>query len=701
MTMSQFNRLLWNNVPWAESVEIERKVDSATEFTKIGEVTDKTIFEFKDENIELGKKYTYRLKFVNTNFHMYSNEVVKEFPDSLAIQHNAIKRFNPIHWRIDGNPESSFCVTSENDTSMRVTFTARTNKCLAGLIWDTIDGKDHAFLAYQPNQDYTNTTLKFRLSITGDIPDIFDEQLGLTMTIRHVNSTEVHYVAIRNYATRVGDTGKVYDVELDFNTIKAGFYADIEFNKTDISQVFFSVVSNSYNGTNNSEGTGGSSEWMPLAVNETGTVLFTNVSVTGSNSTLVQYGLPTSINSLGMCTSYDDHYDLNPRRLVQNLVALGYSGFMNHYCGMSHYPECVWDADAGKFQIIDSLVHPDKNVVNLPTRMWHDAFARELKNNGFTPIFSVSFEMYSVAGREYWAQRDYNDNLGKTGYTPPSYFFSITHPNAKAYLFKAFEEMADILWNNDLPIKIQIGESWWWVNPTDNMPCVYDFATRTKFNQDTGLYAPNLGDIYEAMTHTDPTSVAFKNWLQDELGNFCIEIKHNLNVKYPTAQVAPLIFLPSIFTTDPSLATQINFPVDQYKSPNFDFFMLEAYDWLIQRNPTLGRTVTSVAEVALQLGYGRSKTYYLVGFVPDPSLAPVYHFKPDSNYAEELWKRIFGDFKNQQVNQIEKILVWAYPQVMAHALTFFDNPNFGYYLGEKYYEPVTDDRPYPDHIFDN
>ncbi|MFI7912023.1 hypothetical protein ACFMKF_12950, partial [Acinetobacter baumannii] len=44
-------------------------------------------------------------------------------------------------------------------------------------------------------------------------------------------------------------------------------------------------------------------------------------------------------HNYGICTSYDDHYDLNPQRLVNNMVALGYQGLVNHYCGMSHYPE--------------------------------------------------------------------------------------------------------------------------------------------------------------------------------------------------------------------------------------------------------------------------------------------------------------------------------------------------------------------------
>lgn len=692
--MSQFNKIIWNDIPWVDYSVIERKVGSG-EFQIIGQTNEP---EFTDDDIELGKKYTYRVKYVNPNFYRYSNEVVKSLPDSLNIQQLKMKRFNPIYWRIDGNPESSFCVTSINDTSMKVSFTARTNKCLTGLIWDSFDSKDHFAISYSESRDYRNTVLKFRLTISGDIPDIFDEQLGLTMTVRHFGVDDVHYVAIKNYATPVTGSPKTYDVELDFDTIKAGFYADIDFNKSDITQVFFSIVTDSYSGVNNSEETGEISDWSALSSNETGSVMFSGMMITGSNSDLNIGSISINRNSLGMCTSYDDHYDLNPRRLVKNLVALGYTGFMNHYCGMSHYPEFSWDNDAGRFQIVDTL-ETNGNVVNQPTIDWHDAFARELRVNGLTPIFSVSFEMYSAAGKEFWAQRDYNDNLGQTGYTPPSYFFSICHPNAKAYLHKAFEEFADVLYRNGHPVKMQIGESWWWINPSTNMPCVYDYQTRLAFNSDTGLYAPDLGDIYEAMDHTDSTSEAFKDWLQDTLGNFCIEIKSVLNSKYPSAQVAPLIFLPSIFTDNPSLATKINFPSDQYKYPNFDFFMLEAYDWLIQRNPVLSETAIKVKEVAQTLGYGNSRTYYLVGFVPDKTLASVYGFDNETNYAEELWKRIFGDIKNQQENPIEKILIWAYPQVMNQGLTFTDNESFGYFLGEEYYEPYTDDRSYPDHIF--
>ena len=47
---------------------------------------------------------------------------------------------------------------------------------------------------------------------------------------------------------------------------------------------------------------------------------------------------------------------------------------------------------------------------------------------------------------------------------------------------------------------MQIGEPWWWYNPATNLPCIYDYSTRLAFNQDTGLYAPDLETFFNQST---------------------------------------------------------------------------------------------------------------------------------------------------------------------------------------------------------
>ncbi|MFE2008939.1 hypothetical protein ACFW6U_26955, partial [Pseudomonas guariconensis] len=84
------------------------------------------------------------------------------------------------------------------------------------------------------------------------------------------------------------------------------------------------------------------------------------------------------------------------------------------------------------------------------------------------------------------------------------------------------------------------------------------------FNADTGLYAPDLGTIYEAMNKTGTPYDEFKTWLRNKLGQTCQNIRAAIKAKYANAQVCPLIFFPSIRSPIQTLATYINYPSQHY-----------------------------------------------------------------------------------------------------------------------------------------
>ncbi|MGK3627242.1 non-contractile tail sheath protein, partial [Acinetobacter sp. A11] len=424
----------------------------------------------------------------------------------------------------------------------------------------------------------------------------------------------------------------------------------------------------------------------------------TNSVVTGTNAKLNLSRVVVPQHNYGICTSYDDHYDLNPQRLVNNMVALGYQGFVNHYCGMSHYPEMTWKSDINKWQIPDTLVTGEA-VVNSCTRKWHEKYAQALHNASLQPIFGVSFEMYSLGANEYWAQRDWNSNLGKTGYQPPSYFFSLSHQNALAYLHKAFIEFADTMVVGGCDVNMQIGEPWWWYNTDTNLPCVYDYPTKLAFNADTGLYAPDLGTIYEAMNKTGTPYDEFKTWLRNKLGQTCQNIRTVIKAKYSTAKVSPLIFFPSIQSPIQTLATYINYPSQHYSYPNFDYMMTEAYDWLLEARLDLAHQ--AVSQIPIQgLGYPANKVIYLSGFVPDASIAYIYGFDKTKPYRTPIWQRIFGDMKNNVSLGLMKQFIWAYPQVMFDSITIDTTqaPN-GFFVENTLYSPISDNTPYPPDIY--
>lgn len=607
-------------------------------------------------------------------------------PDVLPVlqkYQTEIKRFDSTYWRVDGPPTASFSLTNYQD-GFEVSFQCRQTDDLIGIIWNSEDTKDHQYIAYETRTDYSGLLWSFDIELSDSMPVLNDPKYAPTLTVHYrdeIGRKGIAYIALWNYAS--DPSSRSARITLDWDTVKGGYAATTRFSVTNIDQIFFGGYVEGYDKTNVSK----------FDTTKEGYVRILNSQVQGSGSIIKLNRVVAPNHQIGMCTSYDDHYDLNPTRIVNNLKALGYSGFLNHYCGMSHYPVINWNHTLNRFQIPDTLVD-NSEVVNTACKKWHQAFANELKIQGFEPVFSVSWELYSLGAREEWCQREYNDRLGKTGYTPPSYFASLCHKNALAYLHKAYKEFADILVNASLPVVMQIGEPWWWFNTDSLNPCVYDYETRLAFNADTGLYAPDLGTIYEAVNKTDSTSMAFKAWLRDKLGQTCIDIRTLIKDTYGSdAKVCPLIFFPSIRTHQESLATYINYPQEHYQYPNFDFVMTEAYDWVIEQPPRLDLSHQAVNEIPIgELNYPPSKVAYLSGFVPDKQIAYIYKFDYKTSYRSPIWQRIFGDIKNNESAKIMKQLAWAYPQVMYDSLTIHDK---GFFIGETFTTPIQDNTPYP------
>ncbi|MCU4576989.1 phage capsid protein [Acinetobacter courvalinii] len=618
-----------------------------------------------------------------------TNNFEKKFKKSpsLTVTTSSIDRFSPKFWRVDGPQTMSFAITNFAN-GFEAFFRSRTSTDLVGISWDSYDTKDHQFLAYETKYDYSGTIWDFDIELSASMPTLNNPALTPTLTVQyHENGVDkVAYIVLFNYADQ--PASRSAHIHINWDSVKAGFSATDPFPVSNIQRISFSGFTLSYNGHST----------LPLAQAEEGYIRVTNSVTTGPNAKLALNRVSVPAHEYGLCTSYDDHYDLNPQRLVDNMAALGYHGLINHYCGMSKYPEMAWNADINKWQIPDPLLS-NANVVNPCTRKWHEHFAQALHCADMQPIFGVSFEMYSLGANEYWAQRDWNNNLGRTGYEPPSYFFSPCDQNAQAYLHKAFVEFADTMVAGGCEVNMQIGEPWWWYNQGTDLPCVYDYPTKLAFNADTGLYAPDLGTIYEAMNKTGTPYDHFKSWLRNKLGQTCQDIRSVVKTKYPQAKVSPLIFFPTIRTPIETLVTDINYPREYYAYPNFDYLMTEAYDWILEAR--LGLAHQAVAEIPTQdLSYPEDKVAYLAGFVPDSSIAHLYGFDPSKPYQTPIWQRIFGDMQNNQPLGLMKQFIWAYPQVMADSVTIdiAQTPN-GFFVGQSLYSPISDDTPYPPEIY--
>lgn len=468
---------------------------------------------------------------INNSENVQNNSTVSPQP---ITQNILIDRFNPTYWRIDGPQTMSFAITNYGN-GFEASFRSRMTTDLAGISWDSYDSKDHKFLAYETKYSYSGVVWDFDIELSPSMPVLNNESLTPTLTVYYNDNgvDKIAYIVLFNYANT--PSSRSAHIHINWDTVKAGFSATDSFPVTNIQQITFSAFTSSYNPHSS----------LPLSQAEDGYIRITNSVVTGANAKLNLSRVVVPQHNYGLCTSYDDHYDLNPQRIVDNMAALGYHGFINHYCGMSHYPEIIWRSDINRFQIPDTLV-TGQDVINPCTRKWHEKYAQALHNANMQPVFGVSFEMYSLGANEFWAQRDWNSNLGKTGYQPPSYFFSLSDQNALAYLHKVFIEFADTMVTGGCDVNMQIGEPWWWYNTDTNLPCVYDYPTKLAFNADTGLYAPDLGTIYEAMNKTGTPYDEFKTWLRNKLGQTCQDIRTAIKTKYANAQVCPLIFFPSI-----------------------------------------------------------------------------------------------------------------------------------------------------------
>ncbi|CAG69488.1 non-contractile tail sheath protein [Acinetobacter baylyi] len=606
---------------------------------------------------------------------------------TLTINTTTIPRFASKYWRVEGPQTMSFAITNF-ENGFEAVFRSRMSHDLVGIIWDSEDVKDHALLAYETQFDYSGMVWDFDLAVSSSMPVFNNSSLALTLTVIYEENNQQHtaYIALFNYANH--PDARAAHIQIDWNTVKAGFNADQAFPVTNIRRIFFSGFTSSHISNPDSN--------IALATPEDGYLRLTNSIVTGSNSTLSLQQVVVAPHQLGICTSYDDHYDLNPQRIVDNLTALGYQGMINHYCGMSRYPEMYWDSSVQKWQIPDPL-NTGMSVVNPCASKWHQFFSTALHVAAYRPVFGISFEMYSLAANEYWAQKDWNDQLGQTGYTPPSYFFSPCHVNAMAYLDQVFQEFASTLTVGGCDVVMQIGEPWWWYNNSSNLPCVYDYATRLAFHDETGLYAPDLGTITEAMTKSGTPYDEFKLWLKQKLGQTCQNIRSHLKAQYPDAEVGPLIFLPSINTDPATLMTQINYPESYYAYPNFDFVMTEAYDWILQAR--LDLTHLAIQQIPqTELAYPSNKVGYLAGFVPDAQIAYIYGFDATKPYRLPIWQRVLGDVKNNEASMIMKQLVWAYPQVMFDSITIDAQYPDGFFSDQTYYDLIQDNTPYPANI---
>jgi uncharacterized protein (TIGR02217 family) len=548
-------------------------------------------------------------------------------------QASHIQRFDPRFWTVNfPRPMMASVVTTAPD-ALRVDAIFYDREALAGLIWESEDRFDHPLLGYATDRDYSRTTLTFRWRSSGIKP--LDAVHGPTLTIEGrdaAGAPRSWYVRLWNYASGTPEDAVI---TLPFSALSGGFVLPGEadpVHPADIDRMFVSLVPPDYDGTPG-----------PLAVPASGWAEMTAIACDGARAMLEVGDVLVPPHGLAMATAYDDSFNLTPARLVRNIVGLGYRGSINHYVGMSHYFSLARSGEA-------MLVTTDGGAINAPCAAWHHSLADEAKRWGFSPIVSLSYELFDAHCPPAWKQRAENGDPALTGWVPPSTLLSPANPEAMAYLQAVGVAFAQIMADAGLPVRFQVGEPWWWIMP-DGRICLYDTAAITAF----GAAAVSIPTIRGPMNPAQAAMLDLAGAMLAASTAALVDAVREALTPVPVETLV-LVYLPTVLDSAAPDARRANVPTG-WAWPAFDVLQLEDYDWVIE-----GRFAAQEAGLALmqqRLGYPLARQHYMSGFVLLPEQAGV-------------WASIARAADMAKARGVAETLVWALPQVARDGFVYFD-----------------------------
>lgn len=538
-----------------------------------------------------------------------------------------MQRFDPRFWTVNfPRPMIASVVTTAHD-ALRVDAEFYHQGELAGLIWESEDTLDHPLLAYTTRREYAHCVLRFRWRSSGLVA--LDQPNGPTLTIEGRDasgSARSWYIRLWNYATGSPEDALV---ELHFSEIQSGYSLPGEaIHPGDIDRMFISLAPTGYVEGATQRLPARHDAWVELA----------DISCEGDGAMLEIGEVMIPAHGEQMATAYDDAFNQTPARLLRQVEQLGYRGRILHYVGMSHYYRLQNAAPAVKY--VGELCGPASR--------WHaDFFARAVAM-GFAPIASLSFELLAQDCPDWWKQRDWDGNIGQTGWEPPSALLSPLNSGAMNFLQSIAAQFIALLEGAGAQVLFQIGEPWWWVQPDSFAPCIYDSKARTNWGSD-------LVEITDMRAPLDAAQKALLERAGEALADATADLAQAVrDAATGDAEVMLLAFTPTVL--DPAMPElyRANLPVG-WAWPAFDRLQLEDYDWLTGGRDAARRTALEFVDA--RLGYPVERQDYLSGFVLDP--ADAHRFWP-------LIDRALNEAKERGVTQR---FVWALPQVSRDGYT--------------------------------
>ena len=361
---------------------------------------------------------------------------------------------------------------------------------------------------------------------------------------------------------------------------------------------------------------------------------------------------PLPSHNLRMTDGYDNAYPLTPKRIVDQLVRLGYSGKYVLYMGISKFHSQTYSEVEGRY-----IVDPSKPILNAPTVAWLTDFLARLVTAGFTPVISVSFEILGMWMPDDWNQRDASGNLARTGWQPPSGLVRPTSADGLAYLRDVFLAVLALLPSGSAK-HLQIGEPWWWDGSFGSgAPHIYDFGTLTKYNAETGLFAPS--ERLTQVTGAVPAAqLPYLEWLRDQLGRATDYLRDEVLSSHPDATSYLLVFTPQILRDDAPMLRILNFPQTHWSAPAFDILQIEDYDRIIAGDFAFTEKTWLLATAILQ--YPAERVEYFAGFNLLPETTWVW-----ANTDRAIWSAF-----TREPSPPGEVYVWSRSQVMRDGWLF-------------------------------
>ncbi len=542
---------------------------------------------------------------------------------------NYIQRFDPRFWTVNFPRPAMASVVATGPSSLQVDIELHYKGDLIGLIWETEDALDHPLLAYETDRDYSHTTLSFRWQSEGVIP--LDQINGPTLTIEGEDEQDqphTWYVRLWNYAE-----GEPHDaiITLPFSSLEGGYGLPGDpVNAARIYRMFISFVAPEYEG--------GSQQ--PLSDRFNGRIILSNINADGGRAMIAIGDVRLPIHGERIATAYDDSYNQTPSRIVRSVIGLGYREDLVHYVGMSHFMRLEVNPD-------DDLLVDRNGGLCTPAQMWHANFYEQCKLNEIEAISSISYELFNAFCPEEWKQRDTNGNPALTGWDPPSTLLSPANSEAMAWLWSSTSEFVDLMKDAGLPVRMQIGEPWWWTTNAGAI-CLYDEAAKAAFGGNPVL----IPDMSEPLSSQQTA-------LLDSAGALLAQSTANLTSVIRAradgpSEVLLLAFTPTILSERMPHLARANLPLG-WAYPAFDRLQLEDYDWLTSGVDGLRRAAYALVDA--RLGYPVENQDYFAGFVLLAKDAQLY------------WARIDAGLDEAASRGVMRRYVWALPQVSRDGYT--------------------------------